>query len=84
MIKVQDLTVSLGGTTILDDISLEIPHGHWTCLVGPNGAGKTTLLKTLLGVREYSGSLQDKGVEVSAITSVMLLSFLSTQKFQRE
>lgn len=64
MIKVLDLTVSLGGKTILNDISLEIPHGHWTCLVGPNGAGKTTLLKALLGVREYSGSLQDKGVEV--------------------
>ncbi len=64
MIKVSDLTVKLGGQTILNDIELEIPHGHWTCLVGPNGAGKTTFLKALLGVREYSGSLQDNGVEV--------------------
>ena len=64
MIKVRDLTVTIGGTTILDDISLDIPHGHWTCLVGPNGAGKTTLLKALLGVREYSGSLQDNDLEV--------------------
>jgi len=64
MIKVADLTVKMGGRSILNDINLEIPHGHWTCLVGPNGAGKTTFLKVLLGVREYSGSLQDNGVEV--------------------
>lgn len=64
MISINDLTVKIGSSTILNDISVEIPHGHWTCLVGPNGAGKTTLLKALLGVREYSGSLQDNGVEV--------------------
>ena len=58
MIKVNDLTVKIGGRTILNDITLDIPHGHWTCLVGPNGAGKTTFLKVLLGVREYSGSIQ--------------------------
>ena len=64
MIIASDLSVKLGRDLILNDITVEIPHGHWTCLVGPNGAGKTTLLKTLLGVREYSGSLQDNGVEV--------------------
>ena len=52
MIKVADLTVKMGGRSILNDINLEIPHGHWTGLVGPNGAGKTTFLKVLLGVRE--------------------------------
>ncbi|MEI6038775.1 MAG: ABC transporter ATP-binding protein [Actinomycetes bacterium] len=64
MIKVEGLTVKISHRNILNDISLEIPHGHWTCLVGPNGAGKTTFLKVLLGVRAYSGSLQDNGVEV--------------------
>ena len=63
MIKVEGLTVKISHRNILNDISLEIPHGHWTCLVGPNGAGKTTFLKVLLGVREYSGSLQDNGVD---------------------
>jgi iron complex transport system ATP-binding protein len=63
-IKVKDLTVKIGERTILNDITLDIPHGQWTCLVGPNGAGKTTFLKVLLGVREYSGSIQDEGIEV--------------------
>ncbi|MEN9324786.1 MAG: hypothetical protein RL414_540 [Actinomycetota bacterium] len=62
--KIESLTVHAGGRKILDDISITIPHGIWTCLVGPNGAGKTTLLKVLLGVRNYTGSVQDKGAEV--------------------
>jgi iron complex transport system ATP-binding protein len=64
MISLNDVTVKIGNSIILDDISVKIPHGHWTCLVGPNGAGKTTLLKALLGVRDYSGSIQDNGHEV--------------------
>ena len=63
-ISVTDLTVRFGDKTILNDISTEIPHGQWTCLVGPNGAGKTTFLNVLLGITPYSGSLQDRGIEV--------------------
>ena len=64
VIKVEDLTVRLGSKEVLRDISLEIEHGKWTCLVGPNGAGKTTFLKALLGSQTYSGSITDSGVEV--------------------
>ncbi len=63
-IVVCDLTVRYGEKVVLDDLSLEIAHGKWTCLVGPNGAGKTTFLKVLLGMAPYSGSIQDNGVEV--------------------
>lgn len=63
-IVVTDLTVRYGDKVVLDDLSLEIAAEKWTCLVGPNGAGKTTFLKVLLGLAPYSGSIQDKGVEV--------------------
>ena len=63
-IVVSDLTVRYGEKVVIDDISLEILESKWTCLVGPNGAGKTTFLKALLGMAPYSGSIQDKGVEV--------------------
>ena len=63
-ITLTDLTVRYGDATILDDLSAQIPHGQWTCLVGPNGAGKTTLLKALLGITPYVGSIQDRGSEV--------------------
>jgi len=63
-IVITDLTVRYGDKVVLDDISLDIADGKWTCLVGPNGAGKTTFLKVLLGMAPYSGSIQDQGVEV--------------------
>jgi len=64
MIEIQDLTVRIGATEILEDLNLTIAANNWTCFVGPNGAGKTTLLKSILGSHSYAGSLKDDGVEV--------------------
>jgi NitT/TauT family transport system ATP-binding protein len=33
----------------LQDISLSIPHGQFTCLLGPSGCGKSTLLNAVAG-----------------------------------
>jgi iron complex transport system ATP-binding protein len=37
------------GTTLLEDISLELGAGEILGIIGPNGAGKTSLLQTLSG-----------------------------------
>jgi ATP-binding cassette subfamily C protein len=34
----------------VDDVSLEIPRGHWIAFIGPTGAGKTTLVDLMLGL----------------------------------
>jgi ATP-binding cassette, subfamily B, bacterial PglK len=34
----------------INDVSLEIPRGHWVGLIGPTGAGKTTLVDLMLGL----------------------------------
>jgi ATP-binding cassette subfamily C protein len=34
----------------IDDVSLEIPRGHWVGLIGPTGAGKTTLADLIVGL----------------------------------
>src|SRR5690349_19336105 len=47
MIELQAVSHSLGGRTVLDDVSLSVPHGQFVALVGPSGSGKTTLLKTI-------------------------------------
>jgi NitT/TauT family transport system ATP-binding protein len=39
-----------GRVTALDDVSLEIPDGHFACLVGPSGCGKSTLLRIMGGL----------------------------------
>nr|WP_254537949.1 ATP-binding cassette domain-containing protein [Halomarina sp. BCD28] len=50
MIRVEDVSLSLGGTRILRDVSFDAERGTFVALVGPNGAGKTSLLRTVNGV----------------------------------
>ncbi len=54
-LKVQNLSVSIGGDQVLRDVNLHVHCGQMVALIGPNGAGKSTLLKALLGQREYDG-----------------------------
>jgi sulfate transport system ATP-binding protein len=42
----------LGGKTILDRVSLDIPEGSLVALLGPSGSGKTTLLRVIAGLEQ--------------------------------
>ena len=48
MISLDDITVSYGGFTLLDGISLHIGDRERLGLVGKNGAGKSTMLKLIM------------------------------------
>ncbi len=56
MIKIDNLSHSLGSKTVLREINLEISDNTILGIVGINGAGKSTLLRLLSGVY-----LPDKG-----------------------
>ena len=49
-LEVRDVEAGYDRTTILRDVSLDVPAGEVTALLGPNGAGKTTLLRTVSGL----------------------------------
>lgn len=57
-VEFENLTVTLGGNTILERVSARVPRGSWTAIVGPNGAGKTTLVLALLGEVPYAGKIR--------------------------
>ena len=54
-LRVQNMSVTIGGQKILKDVNLHVHCGEMVALIGPNGAGKSTFLKAVLGQREYDG-----------------------------
>ncbi len=61
MLSIQEITYRVGGRTLLDNVTVNIPSGHRIGLIGPNGAGKTTLFKLI------SGELSPDGGKISQI-----------------
>lgn len=43
----KNLVLGYHHTVIVDDLTLELPHGGFTAIIGPNACGKSTLLKAL-------------------------------------
>jgi ATP-binding cassette subfamily F protein 3 len=52
MITINNLTVRLGGRTILDGATAALPSQARIGLIGRNGAGKSTLMKVIVGELE--------------------------------
>jgi ATP-binding cassette subfamily F protein 3 len=49
MLTINDITVRLGGRTILDRANAALPPRACVGLIGRNGAGKSTLMKAIIG-----------------------------------
>lgn len=50
LLQVENVSVSFGGRSVLDNVSFSIRAGQFTGLIGSNGAGKTTLMRVILGL----------------------------------
>ncbi|MGD8172355.1 heme ABC transporter ATP-binding protein [Vibrio sp. TRT 21S02] len=57
-VAIQQLSVSLGGRDVLQDIDLTLNRSEFTALLGPNGTGKSTLLKALTGELAAQGQFE--------------------------
>lgn len=58
-LKARDVSVSLGGVTVLKNVSFELSKGEFLAVLGGNGSGKTTLLRALLGLIPISAGHVD-------------------------
>ena len=53
-IAFSDVTLALGGKTILENISLDVRPGEFLCIIGASGCGKTTALRLAAGLYQPS------------------------------
>ncbi len=58
LLEVTDLSVTLRGNRILEQINLAVKKGHIHALTGPNGAGKTTLMRSVMGGMPHQGTIR--------------------------
>ena len=66
MLSIENVSVSLGGSRILRDVSFEVSANRVFCLMGRNGVGKTTTLKSVVGLyKPNSGRVFFDGRDIS-------------------
>src|SRR5437588_12661192 len=70
MLKLRQVSVSYGETTIVRGVDLEVARGEVVCLMGRNGVGKTTLLKSVMGLLPLRGGrIEFEGRDLSRTTA---------------
>jgi branched-chain amino acid transport system ATP-binding protein len=74
-LSVTDVSVTFGGITALEGVSLEVSKGEVLGIIGPNGAGKTTLFNVICGfVTPQAGTLTWRGQPLTKIRPDRLAS----------
>lgn len=64
VLEARNLSKRFGNRYVLRDLSLEVRHGEFVCVLGGSGCGKSTLLNCLAGLEPFEGALSvtdDKG-----------------------
>jgi zinc transport system ATP-binding protein len=56
-IEFERVNLTLGATSILEDVTFEVQASTIHCIVGANGGGKTSLVRSLLGQMPHSGRI---------------------------
>ncbi len=68
MLRVDDLSVSYGETTVLRNLEFAIETGEIVGIIGKNGVGKTTVVKALIGLLEAdSGTISLREEEITEL-----------------
>jgi phospholipid/cholesterol/gamma-HCH transport system ATP-binding protein len=64
VIRVRDLVVGFGETTVLDGLSLDVWRGEILGLVGGSGSGKSVLMRTIIGLLpKRAGTIEVLGAD---------------------
>lgn len=79
MLTIRNLRKTYEDATVVDDVSLELPHGKVISMIGPNGAGKSTVLGMISRlVAKSSGAVEFQGKDLEKWESRELAKHLAT------
>ncbi len=65
----EEVTVTFGGLTAVDNASIRVHAGEVVGLIGTNGAGKTTLMNAISGFVPCSGRIQLEGRAIEKLAA---------------
>src|SRR3546814_18474900 len=66
-IPLNDVDVTLGRRTVVQDVNAAFGAGTLTGIVGPNGAGKSPLARAMLALVPAHGTVEVDGVDAAAM-----------------
>lgn len=66
ILQMRNVTKKIGGKTIIDGLSFEVPKGEVFGFLGPNGAGKTTTIRMMVGLMKITeGEILIDGLSIT-------------------
>lgn len=71
-IKMEDIGVYAGKTTIIEHVNVHIHCGKLTAIIGRNGAGKSTLMKAILGEVAHEGTIEFRDMKENRVKKLKI------------
>ncbi len=88
MIKLNDITLSFGSRTLIENASAHFECGRMTALLGRNGTGKSTLLRAIASLGEVQGGAIEIGGkdlrDLSNADLARMIAFVNTERVMVE
>lgn len=87
ILSVDGVSLSFGGTLVLNKVSFDVLDGEIRAIIGPNGAGKTSLLNCISGFyRPQSGKVifsgQDQAIDLTKMPTHKIAPLGIARTFQ--
>ena len=67
LLTVENVSLTIGGYLILNDVNLQVASSEIVALIGPNGAGKSTFMKILAGDLEPDAGVVSRPEKTSVL-----------------